>query len=119
MSVSGEKETMAIEKVPCSECGGSLKTRRISQSFEREGTVVEVSGVSALVCGDCGEIYFQPGGAEAVGKAANSLFELARRNKQHKGRLSGRVIKDAIRQRKPVVADVIAGNTGRMAGGTA
>ncbi len=63
----------------------------VSQQFEREGTVVEVSGVRALVCRNCGETYFLPGGAQSVAQAANSLFEVARRNQQHKGKVAGEV----------------------------
>jgi YgiT-type zinc finger domain-containing protein len=81
----------SLEKLPCSECGGSLKEQLVSQQFEREGTLVEVAGVRALVCQKCGETYFVPGGAQAITQAANSLFEVAKRNGQHKGKLTGKV----------------------------
>ena len=80
---------MGLEKLPCSECGGETQAKLVSQQFEHEGTVVEVSGVRALVCQNCGEIYFLPGGAQSVTQAANSLFEVARRNQQHKGKVIG------------------------------
>lgn len=84
---------MIIEKEPCSECGGKLEREYISQEFEREGVMVKLSGIAALVCSKCGEIYFQPGGADKVAQAANSLFNLAVTEKQHKRRLSAQICK--------------------------
>lgn len=69
----------------CSECGGLIQEKYIVQEFEREGVKVKLSGIKADVCVKCGEIYFQPGGAQLVVSAVNSLFELAVREKQHKG----------------------------------
>ena len=76
---------------PCSECGGPVRSRKIKQEFEREGIRVSVSGVRALVCNRCGEVYFPPGGAQALVEAANGLFALARRTRQSKGKLSAAV----------------------------
>lgn len=76
-----------VNHSPCSECGGPVRTRIIKQEFEREGTRVSVAGIRALVCARCGEIYFPPGGAQALVEAANGLFALARRNRQSRGRL--------------------------------
>ncbi|MDQ3814165.1 MAG: YgiT-type zinc finger protein [Armatimonadota bacterium] len=73
---------------PCSECGGQLHWQTISQEFEREGLRVMISGIRALVCEKCGEIYFPPGGAQALAEAANGLFALARKSQQHKGKLT-------------------------------
>ena len=69
---------------PCTECGGSLKRSAITQEFENEGIVVRISGVRAWVCTRCGEIYFEPGGAQRMAEAVQSLFALARSEKQHK-----------------------------------
>jgi YgiT-type zinc finger domain-containing protein len=80
-----------IETMPCSECGGRIEKKYISQEFEREGLKVKLSGISALVCSKCGEIYFQPGGADKVAEAANSLFRLARAEKQHKHILTAQI----------------------------
>ncbi len=74
-----------LAKVSCSECGGTVKHKLISQEFEREGLRVEVSGVRALVCSQCGAVYFEPGGAQALTESVNSLFALARQSRQHKG----------------------------------
>jgi YgiT-type zinc finger domain-containing protein len=71
----------------CSECGGKVRSRTISQEFEREGMRVGVSGIRALVCTQCGEVYFEPGGAQALVEAVEGLFTLARRNHQSKGKL--------------------------------
>ena len=76
---------------PCSECGGPVRTRMITQEFEREGVRVAVSGIRALVCSQCGEVYFAPGGAQALVEATNGLFALARRNRQSRGKLSAAV----------------------------
>lgn len=76
---------------PCSECGGRLREKSISQEFERQGRKVRLSGIRAWVCGKCGENYFLPGGAAKVAKAANCLFEIAIAEKQHKGVLMAKV----------------------------
>ncbi|MDI6794926.1 MAG: YgiT-type zinc finger protein [bacterium] len=80
-----------IEKEPCSECGGSLEKKYVSQEFERERVAVRLSGLLALVCNDCGDIYFQPGGADKVAEATNSLFELAITERQHKHQLTAQI----------------------------
>jgi len=88
---------------PCSECGGQPRWQTISQEFEREGVSVAVSGIRALVCEECGAIYFAPGGAQALAEAANGLFALARKNGQHKGKLSASATSSRSRK-KAVVA---------------
>ena len=75
----------------CSECGGAVRHRMVTQEFERQGHRISVSGIRALVCAKCGETYLEPGGAQALVEAANGLFALARRNRQHKGKLSAAV----------------------------
>ncbi len=77
---------------PCSQCGGEVRYNTISQEFEREGMRVSVSGIRTLVCSQCGEVYFEPGGAQALVETANSLFALARRNRQHGGKLAAAVV---------------------------
>jgi YgiT-type zinc finger domain-containing protein len=72
----------------CSECGGQVRRKTITQEFEKEGTKVKLSGLQAWVCGRCGEVYFEPGGAQQVVQAVNSLFRLAFAERQHKGTLS-------------------------------
>lgn len=72
-------------KSPCSECGGEIRRQTIAQEFEREGVKVKLSGVKAWVCSECGEIYFEPGGADRVARAVDSLFALALAEKQHHG----------------------------------
>jgi len=64
-------------KPPCSECGGQVKWETITQEFEKEGVSIKLSGFKAWVCVRCGEIYFEPGGAEKVAQAVNCLFALA------------------------------------------
>lgn len=72
----------------CSECGGPVRRKIIAQEFEKEGVRVRLSGLEASVCGRCGEIYFEPGGAQQVVQAVNSLFRLAFAERQHKGTLT-------------------------------
>jgi YgiT-type zinc finger domain-containing protein len=78
----------ALIKSPCSECKGKVKRKTISQEFEKEGIKVRLSGFKAWVCQHCGEIYFEPGGAEKIVQAVNSLFALALAERQHKGTVS-------------------------------
>jgi YgiT-type zinc finger domain-containing protein len=85
------KKHKELMELPCSECGGSLERKLISQEFEREGIKVRLSGVKAWVCQGCGEVYFHPGGADKVAKAANCLFELALAENQHKGTLTAQI----------------------------
>ncbi len=78
-------------KSKCSECGGQVRRKTVTQIFEKEGAKVKLSGVRAWVCGRCGEVYFEPGGAQQVVEAVNSLFRLALAEKQHKGTLCAQV----------------------------
>ena len=80
-----------VSENPCSECAGRVEQRVISQEFEREGVRITISGLRVLVCSQCGEIYFEPGGSQALVEAANSLFALARSNRQHRGLVAGAV----------------------------
>lgn len=80
-----------LMKAPCSECKGRVRRKKISQEFEKEGVKVKLSGLSAWVCEQCGEIYFEPGGADRVAQAVNSLFALALAERQHKGRVSAQL----------------------------
>jgi len=64
-------------KSKCSECGGQVRRKTIAQEFEKEGVKVKLSGLQARVCVRCGEVYFEPGGAQQVVQAVNSLFRLA------------------------------------------
>lgn len=85
------KNEKGLKQHPCSECGGVLERQSISRGFEREGTKIRLSALKAWVCKGCGEIYFLPGGAGKVVKAANSLFELALTEEQHKGTLTAHI----------------------------
>jgi YgiT-type zinc finger domain-containing protein len=80
-----------LMKSPCSECKGQMRRKTISQEFEREGVKVKLSGFKAWVCSKCGEIYFEPGGAEKVTQAVNCLFALALAERQHKGKVIARL----------------------------
>jgi YgiT-type zinc finger domain-containing protein len=79
-------------KAKCSECGGPVRRQTITQEFEKEGVKVKLSGLHAGVCSRCGEVYFEPGGAQQVVQAVNSLFRLALAERQHKGTLSAQLL---------------------------
>ena len=78
-------------KSKCSECGGQVRRKTIAQQFEKEGVTVKLSGLKAWVCARCGEVYFEPGGAQQVVQAVNALFKLAFAERQHKGTLSAQL----------------------------
>jgi YgiT-type zinc finger domain-containing protein len=80
-----------IIRSKCSECGGQVRRKAIDREFEKEGLKVKLSGLKAWVCGRCGEVYFEPGGAQRVVEAVNSLFRLAFAERQHKGTLNARL----------------------------
>lgn len=77
-----------LMKSSCSECGGQVKRKTISEEFEKEGVKVKLSGLKSWACEQCGEIYLEPGGAEKVVRAVNSLFALAFAEGQHKGEVT-------------------------------
>lgn len=85
------KKPNALMTTSCSECGGPVRKKRITQDFEKEGVKVRLSGLKAWVCSRCGEIYFEPGGADRVTRAVNCLFSLALAEHQHKGTLNARI----------------------------
>ena len=74
-----------LMRSPCSECRGRVRRKTIVQEFEKEGVRVKLSELKAWVCERCGEIYFEPGGAQKVARAVHSLFALALAERQHKG----------------------------------
>jgi YgiT-type zinc finger domain-containing protein len=87
MKNGASEVTSPIMHAPCSECGGRVKRKAITQEFEQEGVRVKLSGFKAWVCTRCGEIYFEPGGAERFAQAVKALFALALTEKQHKGKV--------------------------------
>jgi len=83
--------TQELMEGPCSECGGQVRRKAVAQEFEREGIVIKISGFKAWACSRCGEIYFEPGAADRLVQAANSLFALALAGNQHKGKVAASV----------------------------
>ena len=78
-------------KAKCSECGGQVRRKSITQEFEKEGVKVRLSGLNAQVRSRCGEVYVEPGGAQRVVEAVNTRFELALAESQHKGTLIAQI----------------------------
>ena len=57
------KKQKGLMEQPCSECGGIIEKRLISQGFEREGVKIKLSGIKAWVCkGLWGDILSTRGG---------------------------------------------------------
>jgi len=81
-------EIQKLMESPCSECGGLVRRKAITQEFEREGVKLKISGFLAWACSRCGEIYFEPGGADRLAEAVNCLFALALAERQHKGKVA-------------------------------
>lgn len=81
-------EIQKLMESPCSECGGPVRRKAITQEFEREGVKLKISGFLAWACSRCGEIYFEPGGADRLAEAVNCLFALALAGRQHKGKVA-------------------------------
>jgi YgiT-type zinc finger domain-containing protein len=88
---AGATNMKRMTKSKCSECGGQVRRKTIAQEFEKEGVTVKLSGLKAWVCVRCSEVYFEPGGAQQVVQAVNSLFKLAFAERQHKGTLSAQL----------------------------
>jgi YgiT-type zinc finger domain-containing protein len=81
------KEVEKMMKSPCTECGGTIERKAVTQEYESAGLRVKTSGFKTWVCKRCGEIYFSPEGAKQYTQAVNSLFALAGAEEQHKGLL--------------------------------
>ncbi|MCX7045182.1 MAG: YgiT-type zinc finger protein [Candidatus Sumerlaeota bacterium] len=61
----------------CKACRkGSLRDQEVAQAFEREGIQVKIDGIPALVCDQCGEVYYPAGLTDKVIQAAEGLFSL-------------------------------------------
>jgi len=66
------------EGATCKSCRtGKLRKHEVCQKFEREGLVVSIDGIPALVCDQCSQIYFPPGIGDKIANAANHLFALS------------------------------------------
>jgi len=91
MSKRPQSEMQKTREKPCSDCGGQVRRKAVSQEFEREGIRIIISGFEAWACKRCGEIYFEPGAADKLVQAANNLFALAIAGKQHKGKVMAQI----------------------------
>ena len=66
------------ENVICKSCRrGKLNKCETSQRFEREGLEVRIDGIPALMCDQCGQVYYPPGIGDKISDAANHLFLLS------------------------------------------
>jgi len=69
---------MMKEDAVCKSCRkGILKSKEVAQTFEREGLEVRIEGIPALVCDQCGQIYYAPGIGDKIVEAADGLFALS------------------------------------------
>lgn len=55
-----ENEETKMTEQDCRYCGGQLEERRVTRFQEYQGHWVVIENVPALVCQQCGEIYFTP-----------------------------------------------------------
>ncbi len=91
--MKSEIKKLGIEKLmekPCSDCGGDVRRKAVTQNFERGGIKIIISGFKAWACMRCGEIYFAPGFVDKLTQAANALFALVD-EKQKKGTIRGNI----------------------------
>jgi YgiT-type zinc finger domain-containing protein len=83
--MKSEIKKLGIEKLmekSCSDCGGVVRRKAVTQNFERGGVKIIISGFKAWTCISCGEIYFAPGSVDKLAQAANALFALADKERQ-------------------------------------
>jgi len=63
----------------CKACRvGKVFSREVAQTFEHEGLEVKIDGIPALVCDNCGQVYFAPGIGNKIRIAASDLFALSK-----------------------------------------
>ncbi len=80
-----------VRNKPCSDCGGQVSSKTVTEEFEREGIRINISGFEAWVCSKCGATLFEPAVADRLVQAANSLFELARAGNSYQGAVLAQV----------------------------
>ncbi len=76
-----ENDIKKLRGRPCSDCGGAVQRKAVTQEFEREGIKITISDFDAWACINCGEIYFEPGSADKLVEEANRLFALEKQRR--------------------------------------
>jgi YgiT-type zinc finger domain-containing protein len=65
----GDLTPMITQHDPCSVCGATVHSQKITYTQERDGKVYFVVDVPALVCPQCGEQYLTPDTVDAIQEA--------------------------------------------------
>lgn len=53
------KEPVRQEKHICPKCGGEMHLKKgLTHTFIHKGILVDVTDITAMVCDDCGKMYF-------------------------------------------------------------
>lgn len=64
-----------MERSICVECGANMSFRKISRTFNANGKEIEIRGIDAFVCDQCGEIVFTNAEAKMIEKIMNAITE--------------------------------------------
>lgn len=50
----------------CVDCGGRMSLKTISQTFSVRGKEIEIRGIEAYVCDECGEVVYTSAEAKMI-----------------------------------------------------
>ena len=59
----------------CSFCGGEVTEQKIDYDYRRQSHLLVISNVSAGVCGQCGEKYFNPEILKKMDEFYHNIFD--------------------------------------------
>lgn len=59
----------------CTYCGGEVREKKIEYDYRRESRLMVVSNVSAGVCVQCGEKYFNPDVLKRMDSIYHDIFD--------------------------------------------
>lgn len=59
----------------CAECGGQMPLKTISQTFSVSGKEIEIRGIEAYVCDECGEVVYTSAEAKMVERVLDAINE--------------------------------------------
>lgn len=59
----------------CTFCGGEVEEKKIEYDYRRQEHLLVISNVSAGVCCQCGEKYFQPDVLKKMDEVYHDIFD--------------------------------------------
>lgn len=59
----------------CLECGGQMPLKTISQTFSVSGKEIEIRGIEAYVCDECGEVVYTSAEAKMIERVLDAINE--------------------------------------------